>query len=51
MVGQRVIYQNVICTICKPERVDGNIWIYNPERGYNHWVAESNIKPLPGGQL
>lgn len=57
LLGQRVIYQNVICTICKPEHnghLNGaveNIWIDNPEKGYCHYVAISNLKPLPGGQL
>ena len=51
MIGQRVIYNNIICVVCKPERVDGNTWIDNPEKGYKHWAAEGNLKALPGGQL
>lgn len=55
MIGQRVIYQNVICTICMPDREDqfsqGETWINNPEKGYKHWVSEDNIRPLPNGQL
>lgn len=52
MIGQRVIYQDIICTVCAPE--DGNheyTWIDNPSRGYKHYASEDNIKPLPGGQL
>lgn len=52
MIGQRVIYAGVICTVCRPERKDcREIWIDNPEKGHKHWVAESNLKPLPNGQL
>jgi hypothetical protein len=51
MIGQRVIYNDVICTICKPERDDGNTWVDNPEVGYKHWVDLRNLKPLPNGQL
>lgn len=48
MIGQKVLYQNVICTVCKPEHEDncGWIWVDNPERGYKHGVAPSNLKPL-----
>lgn len=53
MIGQRVIYQGVICTICTPENKNNSFeyWIDNPERGYKHGVSESSIKPLPNGQL
>jgi hypothetical protein len=55
MIGQRVIYSNTICTVCKPENNDSTrddwIWIFNPERGYAHCAAEHNLKPLPSGQL
>ncbi|MBL4904258.1 MAG: hypothetical protein JKY62_16670 [Desulfocapsa sp.] len=55
MIGQRVIYHNVICRICIPETAheltEDRIWINNPEKGYKHWVSKSNIKPLPNGQL
>lgn len=54
MIGQRVIYQNVICTVCTADHNHTDkdcIWIDNPERGYRHWVAEHNVQPLPGGQL
>jgi hypothetical protein len=53
IVGQRVIYQNVICTIAPPDHMRDfeKIWINNPERGYKHWVSPSNLKPLPNGQL
>jgi len=55
MIGQRVIYHNVICVVCKPsdprDQNSKEVWVDDPERGYKHWVAWSNIKPLPGGQL
>ncbi len=53
MIGQRVIYQNVICTICAPERYGGSFpfWIYNPAIEHKHGVDLKNIKPLPNGQL
>jgi hypothetical protein len=54
MIGQRVIYQNVICTVCRPGSADTSpawIWIDNPARGYKHAVDKDNLKPLPGGQL
>ena len=53
MIGQRVIYQNVICVVCSPEDAmcADKIWIDNPEKGYKHWVDENNIRPLPGCQL
>ena len=55
MIGQRVVYHNVICVVCAPE-TEGHItkdqcWIDNPEKGYKHWVEVQNIKPLPNGQL
>lgn len=53
MIGQRVVYHGVICTVCAPE--DGipttNVWVDNPEKGYKHWASPDNIKPLPNGQL
>lgn len=52
MIGQRVIFRNVICIVCKPELNDsGKVWIADPEVGYKHWVSEDNLKPLPNGQL
>jgi len=53
MIGQRVIYQGVLCTICKPDNPSCgyDYWVSNPEKGYNHGVATSNLKPLPNGQL
>ena len=53
MIGQRVIYQGVICIICRPENDcnPGAPWIDNPKVGFKHWVDEDNIKPLPNGQL
>tara|TARA_R110000851_G_scaffold198788_2_gene349865 strand:- start:884 stop:1057 length:174 start_codon:yes stop_codon:yes gene_type:complete len=53
MIGQRVIYQNVICTVCQPDVKNSsfNLWIANPEKRYSHGVAEHNLKPLPHGQL
>jgi hypothetical protein len=53
MVGQRVIYQGVLCTICKPDNpsYSYDYWISNPEKGHNHGVDTSNLKPLPNGQL
>lgn len=53
MIGQRVIYGNVICVICEPEVKEYNYeyWVDNPQKGYKHGVATSNIKPLPNGQV
>ena len=59
MIGQRVIYSNTICIVCPTERIcrpenSSNrkiFWINNPSKGYRHWVSESNLKPLPNGQL
>ena len=55
LIGQRVIYNNsVICTICTPDTKDPRyteMWVYNPEVGYTHFVDINNIKPLPDGQL
>lgn len=52
-IGQRVLYQNVICVVCPSETKEGihRLWIDNPERGYKHWVSPHNIQPLPNGQL
>lgn len=53
IIGQRVIYNDsVICIVCKPER-KGCIetWVFNPEVNYKHYVSESNLKTLTGGQL
>jgi hypothetical protein len=48
MIGERVIYQNVVCTICRPEYKESSfdVWIDNPERGYKHGVDEANLTPL-----
>ena len=53
MIGQRVIYKNVVCTVCAPNKGGDQTqtWIDNPEVGYRHWAAEDNLKPLPNGQL
>lgn len=53
MIGQRVIYGNVICVVCAPENTmyADKLWIDNPEKEYKHWVDEKNLKALPGGQL
>lgn len=53
MIGQRVIYQNVICVVCRPDDTDApdRTWVHNPSKGYKHWVSKDNLKPLPGGQL
>jgi hypothetical protein len=56
MIGQRVIYENTICTVISPKKHihqfdDKIVWISNPERGYEHWASKDNVKPLPGGQL
>lgn len=55
LIGQRVIYEGVICTVCRPEigvAPDAQKpWIDNPEKGYRHWVSIDNLKPLPNGQL
>jgi len=53
MIGQQVIYGDVIYVVCKPE--DGSrdhwIWVDNPERGYKHAVNSNDIKPLSNNQL
>lgn len=54
MIGQRVIYQNVICILCEPEHTAVSsdwLWIDNPSKGYKHAVDKNNLKPLPNGQL
>jgi hypothetical protein len=53
MIGQKVIYNDVICTICQPENPKSSFdyWIDNPEKGYKHGTIIGNIKPLPNGQL
>lgn len=56
MIGQRVIYSGVICTVCMPEDSKisfdpNNPHIMNPEKGYIHWASKDNLKPLPNGQL
>jgi len=52
MIGQRVIYQNIICTICAPETESvWQYWVDNPARGYKHGVDVGNLKALPNGQL
>lgn len=57
MIGQRVIFQGVICVVCKPETSTINkgcavdVWLDNPERGYKHFADEGNVAPLPNGQL
>ena len=53
MVGQRVIYNNVICTICHPETNNSSFdfWIDNPDVGFKHGVSIQNIQRLPNGQL
>jgi len=53
MIGQRVIYQGVICTVCNPETLDSSfeIWISNPSKGYSHGASIHSVSPLPGGQL
>ena len=51
LIGQRVIYNDVICVVCAPENNNspGKTWVFNPEKNYKHWA--DNLKPLPGGQL
>ena len=53
LIGQRVIYGNVICQIngIDDENNQVKIWVDNPDRKYSHWVSPGNIRPLPGGQL
>lgn len=52
LIGQRVIYRNVICVVCMPENdTNGWVWIDNPAAGYKHGASKDNIKPLPNGQL
>ncbi len=56
-IGQRVIYEDVICTVCTPKYTDSRnnldkiVWLDNPERKYCHWASRDNVKPLPNGQL
>jgi len=53
LIGQRVIYQDVICKVCAPPAGKNvfDYWIYNTKTGYEHGVAIYNLKPLPDGQL
>lgn len=55
MIGQRVIYYDVICIVVPPNKGHpvkaDEVWIDNPEKGYCHWVDIRNVKPLPNGQL
>lgn len=52
MVGQRVIYDEVICTVATPIKpMPSCLWVYNPDLGYEHFVDRDNLKPLPNGQL
>ena len=53
MIGQRVLYQGVICTVCRPKHDlgDWDYWIDNPEKGHAHGVYNLSIHALPGGQL
>lgn len=55
MLGQRIIYESVICTVVAPPKgrrpSNTTIWIFNPGKGYVHYIAKHNAKPLPGGQL
>ena len=50
-IGSKWIYYGAIVTII-PERSilsDEDIWINNPAKGYEHWVAKSNLVPIPKG--
>lgn len=55
MIGQRVIYQEVICTVVPsmtdPLNLEFPYYINNPAKGYVHGVETSNLKPLPNHQL
>ena len=53
MIGKRVIYQNIICTVCVAETLSTsfNLWVYNPRVGHKHGVSLHNVKALPNGQL
>lgn len=58
LLGQRVVYADKeICVVIPPPKharndsiPDNWIWIMRPI-GYESFVALSNIKPLPNGQL
>lgn len=56
LIGQRVIYSHVeIVVVCQPPRGrerarDGNTWVTRAN-GVEQCVSDSNLKPLPGGQL
>jgi hypothetical protein len=58
MIGRRVIYSGVICTVCRPpgdQKLDtgqfAGVWIFDPSVEYERCVSKDNIKPLPNGQL
>jgi hypothetical protein len=55
LIGQRVIYDNTICTVVNPPKLEKQdktkVWIANPARGYHHWVSAGNVRALPNGQL
>lgn len=48
-VGERIMYGNIIATICMPPDEDRystwDYWIDNPAVGYKHGVAKSNLHP------
>lgn len=54
-IGQRVIVNDEICTVVKPEKgkreESGYIWVFVPSRKYASNYAEHNVKPLPNGEL
>ena len=57
MIGQRVIYDHVICTVCRPSRInyhidlDKLIWVDNPAAGMKMIVPLDKVIALPSGQL
>lgn len=51
LIGSKWVYFGVIVTIIsdKSQVGENNIWIDNPSKGYEHWVAKSNLAPIPEG--
>ena len=58
LIGQRVVSNGEICTICYPPDSlkahaasdPSRVWLITPQ-GYQQWRASGNVKPLPNGQL
>lgn len=53
LIGQRVILNDKeIGVVVKPEgKTVFGVWVYSPSKNYASDYSESNVKPLPNGQL